>query len=262
MLHIAGDGCQCDGFVIACGTVSLWQLVVPWSRHSDSSSLFDEYTHTNIYMPSLWREYTYWYLISLALRQNGRHFAADDIFEYIFFNENVNILKNDRNFSMGLDTGLAFFRATSYCPNQCWHIPSTHICIYIYIYIYRSVGVTESSIMALYYDRTMTETEMSGWLSWLSLRALRLAFRWWLGRSSWRHIHFIDKTTIQSYLPLYSVLGTSLLLWIYVSIYSYHRPYKHHILPVCFTFLCILPLYILCIYSVCIESRGIATFWC
>ena len=59
-----------------------------------------------------------------------------------------------------------------------------------------------------------------------------------------------------------SVLWTPLLLWIHVSIYSYHRHYKCYLLPVCFKCLYILPLYILCIYSLCIESRGLANFRC
>ena len=122
--------------------------------------------------------------------------------------------------------------------------------------IYTSVGVTESGIMPLY-DRTTTETEMSpGWLTWLSMGALRLAFRWWLGRSSWRHIRFIDKTAMRSYLPLYNILGTSLLLCICMPIYSYHRPYNYYILPVCFECLYILPLYILCIYSFMYWKSG------
>ena len=67
VLHTVGEGCRCDDYVVACGTVSLWQQpVVPWSRHSDS------------HPPP----------ISLAQRQNGRHSAADDIFECILLNEN------------------------------------------------------------------------------------------------------------------------------------------------------------------------------
>ena len=68
-----------------CGAVesSQWQPPPP-------PPPFNVYTQTNIYiyMPSCWRWYTYWYLISLALRQNGRHSAADDIFECILLNEN------------------------------------------------------------------------------------------------------------------------------------------------------------------------------
>ena len=97
-LHTAEEGCRCDGFVVAIVTVLLC-LMYRLKR-----------IYIYIYMPSFWRESTYWYLISLALRQNYRHSAADDIFECIFFIENLYILKNDRNFSKGLDTGLALFR--------------------------------------------------------------------------------------------------------------------------------------------------------
>ena len=148
-------------------------------------------------------------------------------FECIFFNENLNILKNDRNFSMGLDPGLALFRRQA--------IVYINVDI-VYRRIYTSVGVTESGIMPLY-DRTTTETAMSsGWLPWLSSGALRPAFSVGFSASGdgWG-IHpgdisvSLTKTAMHSYLPLYSVLGTSLLLWIYVSMYSYHRPYKHYL---------------------------------
>ena len=55
---------------------------------------------------------------------------------------------------------------------------------------------------------------------------------------------------------VYSVLGTSLLLWIYAPIYSYYCPYKHYPLPMCFKCLYILPLYILCIYSFMYWKSG------
>ena len=84
----------------------------------------------------------------------------------------------------------------------------------------------------------------------------------WPRRSSWRHIRFSDYIAIVFVFTVYCILGTSLLLWIYAPIYSYHCPYKHYLLPMCFKCLYILPLYILCIYSLCIESRGPATFWC
>ena len=66
---------------------------------------------------------------------------------------------------------------------------------------------------------------------------------------SWWHMRFSDYIVIIFLFTVYSVLGTSLLLWIYESIYSYHCPYKNYILPMCFTCLCILPLYVLCICS-------------
>ena len=59
-----------------------------WWQPPRFNVYFNVHTQTNIYMPSFWRWCTYWYLISLALRQNGRHSAADDIFECILLNEN------------------------------------------------------------------------------------------------------------------------------------------------------------------------------
>ena len=44
------NGCRCDGSVVACGAMSLWQSVVPWSRHSDSSSIFNIYIQANLYI--------------------------------------------------------------------------------------------------------------------------------------------------------------------------------------------------------------------
>ena len=80
------------------------------------------------------------------------------------------VLKSDRSFSTGLDTDLALFRRQA--------IVQINVDI-VHRRIYRSVGVTESSIMPLYDhdDRTITETDTSSrWLPGLSLGALKLAF--------------------------------------------------------------------------------------
>ena len=56
-------------------------------------------------------------------------------------------------------------------------------------------------------DRTITETDTSSrWLPGLSLGALQ-RLRWWLERSSWRQIRFIDEIAMHSYL-LYTVFNT------------------------------------------------------
>ena len=82
----------------------------------------------------------------------------------------LNVLKSDRSFSTGLDTGLALFRRQT--------IVLINVDI-VHRRIYTSVGVTESSIMPLYDhdEHTITETDTSSrWLPGLSLGALKLAF--------------------------------------------------------------------------------------
>ena len=116
----------------------------------------------------------------------------------------IKCLKSNRSFSTGLDTGLALFRRQA--------IVSINVDI-VHRRIYTSVGVTESSIMPLYDhdDRKITETDTSSrWLPGLSLggaKACLQRLRWRLGRSSWRHIRFIDEIAIHSYL-LYTVFNT------------------------------------------------------
>ena len=81
----------------------------------------------------------------------------------------LNVLKSDRSFNTGLDTGLALFRRQA--------IVQINVDI-VHRRIYTSFGVTESSIMPLYDhdDRTITETDTSS--RWLlgALGALKLAF--------------------------------------------------------------------------------------
>ena len=55
-------GCRCDGYVVSCGTMSLWQPVVPWSRLKWQHLPCFMYTlkriyicSLSIYMPSFWR---------------------------------------------------------------------------------------------------------------------------------------------------------------------------------------------------------------
>ena len=68
----------------------------------------------------------------------------------------------------------------------------------------------------------------------------------WPRRSSWRHKRFSHYIAIVFVFTVYCVLWTSLLLWIYVPIYSYHCPYKHYLLPMCFE----MPLYLTIVYFV------------
>ena len=122
-------------------------------------------------------------------------------------------------FQHGIRYWLGAFQVTNHCLNQCWHSSSTNIYILVgeyhatlWLYNNRNGDVVGVAALVI----------IGGAEACLQRRLQRL--RWWLGRSFWRHLRFIDKTAMHSYLPLYNIL-----LWIYVSMYSYRRPYKHYL---------------------------------
>ena len=142
-------------------------------------------------MPSFWWKYTYWYLTSLVLRQNERHFTADDTSDCIFFHEHLNIWSLFPGIQLTMSQhGTMFWLGAVQGTSIVWINDDL-----VERRIYASVGMTELSTMLLY-DRTRTETEMSSGL----LRPGSHWGRWSLPstppvitrKSSWRPIRLCD----------------------------------------------------------------------
>ena len=203
-----------------------------------------------MYMPSFWREYTYWYLISLALRKKWPTFHSRRHFRVYFPQWKRKYLDKWSKFRHGIRYWLGAFQATSHCLNQCWHSSSMHI------YFSRRDWV---------YDRTITKTEMlSGWLPWLSLGALRPAFSVGFSASGdgWGvhpgdiSVPLIKPLCIHIYLYTVSYCGFMCLFILIIVLINM------------IFYLCVLNAFIsyhriFCVFiHLCIESRGLVTFWC
>ena len=107
-------------------------------------------------------------------------------------------------FQHGIGYWLGAVQATSHCINQCWHSSSTHIygsrCDWIEYY------ATLWSWWA-YNNRNGYVVEVATRVVAGGAEACLQRLRWWLGRSSWRHIRFIDEIAMHTYL-LYTVFNT------------------------------------------------------
>ena len=95
-----GEGCRCDDYVVACGTVSLWQQpVVPWSRPSDSPPPPPPPPPCLMY--TLKRIYIYAEFLTI-----------------------IHVLIS---YLIGSEAKWPACRSRRHCLNQCWHSSSTHI---------------------------------------------------------------------------------------------------------------------------------------
>ena len=109
-------------------------------------------------------------------------------------------------FQHGIGYWLGAVQATSHCLNQCWHSSSTHIYVSWcdWIEYYATLWSRWS-----YNNRNGYVVEVATRVVTGGAEACLQRLRWWLGRSSWRHIRFIDEIDMHSYL-LYTVFNT---LW-------------------------------------------------
>ena len=103
------------------------------------------------------------------------------------------------------------YRADSrFAPSQwetallCWHSSSTHIYVSEcdWIEYYATLWSWWS-----YNNRNGYVVEVAARVVTGGAEACLQRLRWWLGRSSWRHIRFIDEIAMHSYL-LYTVFNT------------------------------------------------------
>ena len=77
-------------------------------------------------MPSFWRWYTYWYLVSLALRQMAG-IPQQTTFSSLYCLMKIKCFEKWSKFQHGIGYWLGAVQATNHCLNQCWHSSSTHI---------------------------------------------------------------------------------------------------------------------------------------
>ena len=87
------------------------------------------------------------------------------------------------------------FQTTSHCLNKCWHNSSTHR------YVSRRDRVEYYATLWSYNNRNGYIVEVAALVVPGGAEASLQRLRWWLGRSSWRHIRVIDKIAMHSYLP-------------------------------------------------------------
>ena len=107
-------------------------------------------------------------------------------------------------FQHGIGYWLGAVQATNHCLNQCWHSSSTHIYVSQcdWIEYYATLWSWWS-----YNNRNGYVVEVAARVVTGGAEACLQRLRWWLGRSSWRHIRFIDEIAMDSYL-LYTVFNT------------------------------------------------------
>ena len=100
------------------------------------------------------------------------------------------------NFQHGIGYWLGAVQATSHCLNQCWHSSSTHI------YVSRCDWIEYYATLWSwwsYNNRNGYVVEVATRVVTGGAEACLQRLRWWLVRSSWRHIRFIDEIAMHSY---------------------------------------------------------------
>ena len=107
-------------------------------------------------------------------------------------------------FQHGIGYWLGAVQATNHCLNQCWHSSSTHI------YVSQCDWIEYYATLWSWWshnNRNGYVVEVATRVVTGGAEACLQRLRWWLGRSSWRHIRFIDEIAMDSYL-LYTVFNT------------------------------------------------------
>ena len=107
-------------------------------------------------------------------------------------------------FQHGIGYWIGAVQATSHCLNQCWHSSST------YIYVSRCDWIEYYATLWSWWSYNNRNGYVVGVATQVvtgGAEACLQRLRWWLGRSSWRHIRFIDEIAMHSYL-LYTVFNT------------------------------------------------------
>ena len=182
--------CRCDN--------NLWCRGVVIVTAPPPPPLFNVYTQTNIYiyMPSFWRWYTYWYLISLALRQMAG-IPQQTTFSSLYCLMKIKCFEKWSKFQHGIGYWLGAVQATNHCLNQCWHSSSTHI------YVSQCDWIEYYAILWSWWSYN----NRNGCVVEVAARVVTGGAEACRGGHPGRRIRFIDEIALHSYL-LYTVFNT------------------------------------------------------